>query len=166
MFLTAFYGLMRVGEITVRSLQESPHNHCLDSLVFLQHNNKKKAVTILFRSSKHSKGLPFKVRINKIDNSKYCPVFALEEYIRLRGNKRGPLFCYPSNEPILRSAFTNKLNMCLNLIGLSAKSYKGHSFRIGAATAYASKGLSDSQLRIMGRWRSNAFLKYIRIHSV
>jgi hypothetical protein len=41
--------------------------------------------------------------------------------------------------------------------------YKAHSFRIGAATHAASRGYSDQDIQIMGRWHSDAFKKYIRI---
>ena len=43
---------------------------------------------------------------------------------------------------------------------------KGHSFRIGAASFAADKGLSDAQVRALGRWKSNTFLKYIRLPSL
>ena len=37
---------------------------------------------------------------------------------------------------------------------------KGH---IGAATTAAMRGLSDEEIQRMGRWKSQAFRKYIRI---
>ena len=41
-----------------------------------------------------------------------------------------------------------------------------HSFRIGAATWAAAKGFTDTQIRQLGRWKSNAFLNYIRTPSL
>ena len=37
-----------------------------------------------------------------------------------------------------------------------------HSFRIGAATWWAQLNYSEARIKQLGRWRSNAFLKYIR----
>ena len=38
-----------------------------------------------------------------------------------------------------------------------------HSFRIGGASAALSAGASDALIRIMGRWSSDAYNRYIRI---
>ncbi|VDI74165.1 Hypothetical predicted protein [Mytilus galloprovincialis] len=49
---------------------------------------------------------------------------------------------------------------------LSPELYKGHSFRIGAATSEAAKGTSLSVIQQMGRWKSNALQNYIRMDNV
>jgi len=49
--------------------------------------------------------------------------------------------------------------------GLPFGRYKSHSFRIGAASLAAEQGLSDAQIWLMGRWKSNAFKQYIWINS-
>ena len=67
---------------------------------------------------------------------------------------------------IAREAFALQLSEAIRLCGLDPACYKGHSFRIGAASYAAGQGMSDSQIRIMGRWKSNAFHKYVRISSM
>ena len=57
------------------------------------------------------------------------------------------------------------LILFIKLCVLNPSVYKGHSFRIGAASHAAERGMSDAQIRILGRWKSNAFLKYIRVSS-
>lgn len=44
--------------------------------------------------------------------------------------------------------------------------YKSHSFRIGTALWATANGMLDAQIRLFGRWKSNAFLLYIRIPSI
>lgn len=62
----------------------------------------------------------------------------------------------------MRACFDKTLYKRLDTCGLDINRYNGQSFRIGAATYAAKKGLSDAQIRSMGRWNSNAFQKTIR----
>ena len=65
-----------------------------------------------------------------------------------------------------RSFSTDILRLALTSCGLNSSRYKGHSFRIGAASFAADRGMSDAQIRALGRWKSSAFLKYIRLPSL
>ena len=40
--------------------------------------------------------------------------------------------------------------------------YSGHSFRIGAATTAALAGIEDSTIKMLGRWESSAYQRYLR----
>ena len=44
-------------------------------------------------------------------------------------------------------------------VGVDPSSYTGHSFRIGAATTAAARGLEDSVIKTLGRWESSAYLR-------
>jgi len=84
-------------------------------------------------------------------------------YVAVRGNSPGPLFMFPGGAPVSKSFFSVQLKNALTWAGLPHESYKGHSFRIGAATTAAMRGMSDEDIQRMGRWKSQAFRKYIRI---
>ena len=47
--------------------------------------------------------------------------------------------------------------------GLDPDVYAGHSLRIGTATVAHEKGIEDSTIMTLGRWKSNAYQRYIRI---
>ena len=51
----------------------------------------------------------------------------------------------------------------LQSAGIEQQRYSGHSFRIGAATTAASKGLEDCLIKTLGRWESVAYLQYVKI---
>ena len=67
--------------------------------------------------------------------------------------------------PVRRGYFCAILARAIRLCGLNPNRYKGHSFRIGAASDAAEKGMSEAQIRVLGRWKSNAFMRYIRLQS-
>ncbi|XP_074657153.1 uncharacterized protein LOC141910317 [Tubulanus polymorphus] len=48
--------------------------------------------------------------------------------------------------------------------GFDVASYTSHSFRIGAATNAATNGVPEPVIRELGRWKSDAFKRYIRIN--
>ena len=161
----AFFAFLRIGELTITTSQ---HVNLIKITQLDRLVDKKGTVKALQRSLfqyKHSDpGQPFVIYI--YPENVCCPVQLLLEYISLRGNTPGPLFCWPDGRPISRAFFTEQLNAALKINNLDCSLYKAHSFRIGAASWAAAKGFSDSQIRLLGRWKSNAFLKYIRTPSL
>ena len=118
------------------------------------------------RHFKHNKSLrPVTPELKKQSNSS-CPVRLMKSYLKLRDNKQGALFIFPDGYLITLSFFINLKKKTLKLAGLSDKFYKGHSFRIGGATIEAANGYSDAQIKSMGRWKSGAFKKYIRMPTI
>ena len=79
----------------------------------------------------------------------------------MQGNAPGPLFSHPDGRPFTYQKVMTIFDTVLSLCGIDTKRYTGHSFRIGAATEAARAGYSDAQIHLMGRWKSNAFRKYI-----
>ena len=90
---------------------------------------------------------------------------ALRKFLTKRGDKKGPLFCHPDNSPITYSQFNSALADILTYLGGEAK-INLHSFRIGAASWAAMNGFTELQIKHLGRWKSDAFRKYIRIQSI
>ena len=78
-----------------------------------------------------------------------------------------PLFINHDGYPVLRSEFSKMLGSVIRLCNLlDPTRYKGHSFRIGAATYAAEPGVSDTKIRHLGRWKTDDFKKCIRITSL
>ncbi|XP_078379981.1 uncharacterized protein LOC144662923 [Oculina patagonica] len=157
----AFFAFLRVGEITATGESSSPLQiHQLSKLL-----NPAKEVfglKITFQDFKHNYNQrPFSLVLNRQDS--HCPVQLLLDYLALRGNAQGPIFLTILGTPVPRVLFGDLLCQAIKYCGLDPSRYKGHSFRIGAASYAADRGFSDAQIRIQGRWKSNAFLKYIRL---
>ena len=159
MYLVAFHAFLRIGEITQHSTQADNHNLTINSIKW-----ELDSVIIHMKTYKHSHNRPVSLRIDQQHQKvNYCPVRALKRYLTLRGAAPGYLFCLSNGKPVSRFQFTNWLQESLMTAGLSSSSFKSHSFRIGAATTAASLGISDDKIRLMGRWHSDSFKKYIRI---
>ena len=58
--------------------------------------------------------------------------------------------------------FNEQLRGALQFYHFCPKQFKPHSFPIGPATTAAAQGMSESQIRSLGRRSSDAFMKYIR----
>lgn len=156
MFTFAFYALCRISEITYNPATQ--HNLFLADVQLLQ---SPKRFQITFQSFKHSSS-PQSIFVHIQNPPQSCPVRLLEHYLSLRGQIPGPLFQHTTGQPVSRLQFNTALQACLSAIGMSASDFKSHSFRIGGATHAAHQGLSSLQIRALGRWRSDAFMKYIR----
>lgn len=156
MFTTSFFGLMRIGEVTMSKHKSVPL--MLDQLQLTVD-----LATITITQFKHNKGnKPIPIPLQRQDNFELCPVYNLSQYLLNRGSEPGPLFAFPGPKPVPRDFFSKNLSLLISLAGYDIKRYQAHSFRIGGASYYAELGYTDAQLRLLGRWGSNAFIRYIR----
>ena len=156
MFCTAFFGLMRLAEITVTKQGQVIIN--LSQLTLTS-----QLAVINITHFKHNNSLkPVDVPLCPQQSNLICPVLNLAAYLQVRGYSPGPLFSFPGGKPVPRAFFTKHLYFLLRSIGYDVARYKSHSFRIGGASYYADLGYTDAQLRLLGRWNSNAFILYIR----
>ena len=86
-------------------------------------------------------------------------------YLAARGNAPGLLFHFEDGSPLTKNRFITKFRSALTQAGIDSSLYSGHSFRIGAASTAAANGVEDSLIQILGRWKSSAYLAYIKIPS-
>lgn len=158
-----FFGFFRSGEITVpteRSFNSKMHLSWGDVRL-----DKQKDPTMIQVFVKKSKTDQFGKGANVflgMTGCCLCPVAAVTSYMASRGTKGGPFFMLQNGTPLTKTKFVGEVRAALEMLGLPAKDFAGHSFRIGAATAAAKAGLEDSTIRTLGRWNSSAFLAYIR----
>ena len=80
----------------------------------------------------------------------------------MRGPGEGPLFRFKDGRPLTRQCLVIKMREVLQRIGIDCEKYSGHSFRIGAATTAASRGVQDSLIKTMGCWESVAYQLYVQ----
>lgn len=163
-FLTCFFGFLRSGEITVPSESAyDPTVHLSLSDIALDSPTDTKIIQMHLKCSKTD---PFRQGVSihiGITGQALCPVSALLTFLAIRGNRPGPLFHFQDGSSLTKSKFTSKLRYFLTQAGIDSSLYAGHSFRIGAALIAAAKGVKDSLIQTLGRWKSSTYLAYVRI---
>ena len=159
-----FFAFLRVSEMAV------PDDTSYDPDVHLSFRDiaidDLKNPSVLQVTIKQSKTDPFRRGVSLYvgrTGMDLCPVSAMLSYLEFRGGKPGPLFLFQNRKPLTRPRFVDAVRDALRKTGLDEEKYCSHSFRIGAATTAASKGMEDCIIKTLGRWESVAYLQYIRI---
>ena len=158
-----FFGFLRSGELTVPSeegFDEGAHLSFRDITVDSLENPQVLQVRL-----KASKTDPFRAGVEVFvgrTGCKLCPVEAVLSYMTKRGQASGPLFIFQDGKPLTRSRFVTEVKKALTSAGVDSTGYSGHSFRSGAATTAAKRGLGEAAIKMLGRWRSNAYQLYIK----
>ena len=158
LILMAFFALLRVSEYVV------PSNVAFDPCVHLTPadvvvDSSDNCVMLKIKASKTD---PFrigcKIRLVQIGGP-LCPVNAIKKYLRIRGTKSGPFFVLASGNYVTRKFVAAFLELTLpNEVNINT-----HSFRIGGASAAASSGVPDSAIKILGRWSSDCYRRYLHL---
>ena len=163
----AFYAFLRIGEMTTHfNSNANPPLQVYQMTKLISPSGELQAFKLTFEDFKHSyNSRPFSVVLSRHPNST-CPVVLLSKYLTLWGIRPGAIFVSEVGLPVSRSIFSSQLLRACHLCGLDPSRYKGHSFRIGAASYVADRGLSDAQIRMLGRWKSNAFRQYIWVPTI
>ena len=159
-FLMAFFGLFRIGELVCDSNKKAQRSAMTLDDVHIKKNHMK----LRIRYSKTDQtGKSCEITIQGSDNEKLCPVYATKCFIAQRGQYAGPLFSHFNQTYLSRFQFNAILKSAMNFVVPEITNVKSHSFRIGGATNAVCKGIPYEVIKAMGRWKSDAAKRYIRM---
>jgi integrase len=159
----AFFGCFRAGELCLAdnvTFDNSKNLTCGD----IEFNRSEKFLTVLLKSSKTDRNnTGVKVHVG-CSTHKVCAYCLLVEFSE---NHPGfepclPLFVDVFGTILRNSYFQSTTKLLLSASGHDSTLYSGHSFRAGGATAAADAGFSDWEIKMLGRWASNAYNVYLR----
>ena len=115
MLTVGFFGLMRIGELTMSKDHFVPIQ--FNQLTFTPH-----LVSINITHFKHNQKLkPVEIPLPRQSLVEVCPVYHLALYISLRGYQDGPLFAFPSLSPVPRQFFSKNLSRLIFFSGFKGK---------------------------------------------
>lgn len=170
---TSFYCVARLGELTVPSLKSfNPLNHVTPAQVRTGRDKNGFECTIIHvphtkADQQTGEDIYFPSQLGDTD-----PSSKLRHHMEL--NKPTPsehLFTYThttrggkaTRNPLTKPAFLSRIHKAAKRKGRPA--LQGHGIRIGATLEYLLRGVSFEAVKVLGRWKSDAFLKYLRKHA-
>ena len=182
LFLTVYYGLFRVSELT-----SSCSNHAVKAKDVQIGFNKKKIMFILQSSKTHGEDAkPQIIKIASEENEKAfkhkkksnankaeysntlklpCPYSYLRDYALMHipfSSDHEQFFIFRDGSPVSANNFQSCLKSSLKLVGFDSELYSLHSLRSGRAEDLLKLGLSIETIKKIGRWKSNAVFKYLK----
>ena len=176
LFVTAFYGLLRVGELTssqhVVKAKDVHIGRNKEKLMFVLHTSKthwagEKPQVIKINSLKYnSVGLKKQITSSEKDKQdvKCCPFKLLRKYLSLRRKRKTDseqFFIFRDGTPVSPLHFRNTLKETLIGLGLDGSVYGTHSLRAGNAVQMLENGISVETIRKLGRWKTNVVYTYL-----
>ena len=156
-----FSAFLRAGEFTWDSWDPaSSPSHSL-SRQHVTFNEVDGSVTLGLPSSKTD---PYRLGVDihlASSSSTICAVCTLKQlFTRHPLPQNHALFNRPMG-PFSKSHFVDKMHEFLLRIGTPTHGFSGHSLRKGAAVSAAARGISKENIKLMGRWKSDAVQVYI-----
>jgi site-specific recombinase XerD len=109
------------------------------------------------------KGLPY------FENSQYCPVVSILQWIQISKINSGPLFRrFTKGSKLLNSRLSDQtvallIKDYLKIAGIESRNYSGHSLRSGFATSAAESGAEERSIMAMTGHKSTEMVRrYIK----
>jgi hypothetical protein len=156
----AFAAFLRSGEFTWDAWDNSSSSFALARrhIQFTPNGS----VSLLLPVSKTD---PFRngvtIRLAPSPSSPLCPVRALQQlFQRFPSTPDHPLFSRLLG-PFDRQSFISKTKEMLLNAGIPTNGFSGHSIHKGAAVSARRNGISIPDIKLMGRWKSDAAMVYI-----
>ena len=158
-----FFAFLRSGEFTASAITFDPTWHLSPQDILVDSHASPSMLEIKIKASKTDqtrKGVSLFVGCTQ---TSLCPVTAILAYMAVRGTSPGPLFLLNDGTMLTRQKLVQMVQNTLQLVGIDPRGYSGHSFRIGAATTTAAKGIDAYTIQTLGRWSTDTYQRYIQI---
>ena len=152
LFLTVYFGLFRIGELT-------KSKHVIRAVNTHVGENKKKIMFVLYSSKTHDQSnKPQIIKINsphsgRNPGNQLCPFHAISEYFAIRKKFRSDekqLFVFSDRSPVLPGHARIVLQKLIKDSGLSPKSYSFQGFRSGRSCDLLDMGVSVETIKKLG----------------
>ena len=161
------YGLFCSGELAQPKLAEARAPHCIRLQDVTPHFSVGQLhyICVFLASSKTDhfhKGCPIIIGCTRTTICGACKAWLLLQHHQHVGSSPEDPFFKINDRALDRVTLVNHIKNLATSLGLDSSRYSGHSLRIGGATSAAEAGLSQSQIKLLGHWNSQAYQTYIK----
>ena len=162
-FTLAFFGCLRAGELTVQSSFDPNVNLCRKDVTITRLDNRSVMTVRIKRSKTDRLNTGFDVVVSCVPHVA-CSVCAMSSYIKCNqwSDNSQPLFQIPNGTMLTKSLFRKQLALYMGALHYPPHLHSAHSFRSGCASEAAAAGFLDWEIKLLGRWASDAYQGYIR----
>lgn len=165
----AYFGCLRAGELTIgdRECFDCSRHLTINDVRFDVTSEGNSFMAVLLKKSKTdylNRGVHIYVGCT---GQSVCAVCAMQQYLACRRQEgsilpQSPLFQFPDGTVLTKSIFVDQTKFLLSCLGIPPRQFSGHSYRIGCATSAAASGFRDYEIKLLGRWSSEAYQRYVR----
>lgn len=167
----AYFGCFRAGELTVGDgdRYDASRHLTVNDVQFNSTSDGHPYMSVFIKRSKtdySNQGVHVHVGCT---GKSVCAVCAMQQYLCCRRRSEvgpihveSPLFQFPDGSVLTKRIFIEQTKFLLSCLGISPRQYSGHSYRVGSATSAAGSGFRDYELKLLGRWSSEAYQRYVR----
>ena len=163
----AFHGSFRIHEILTKNITFYDPDFTLMTnnvrIVELGHDKADRMLEMTIKAPKENKvGKHVIVDIFE-SGGPVCPVKAFCRWWNFSDKPEGPLFKEACGTPLTGKKFNAYLKELLkDVVDYKKGKVTSHSFRSGLSTWMGTKGFSDEEIKLIGRWSSRAFECYMK----
>ena len=150
-----FFAFLRAGEFTIQAGERfDPSTHLTPQDIEVDDLANPSMLKIRIKMSKTDQWREgVDLFVGKTENE-LCPVATILAFQVMRGQDDTPLFKTKEGAPLSRQMLVKLVKDTVSKAGIDCSRYNGHSFRIGAATTALAKGIPESTIQTLGRWKA------------
>ena len=153
--------LLRAGELTVHNNEHfDPSRHLtLNDVTSHQSPNGQHYWTVRIKQSKTDQRRQGVILYMSHTNHAICPACAMKSNLALQQcrpntTKDSPLFLLENQQALTRQHLVTFVSHLLRLVGVDPSAYSGTSTSLA--------GLTDYEIQMLGRWKSDCYKTYVR----
>ena len=166
--LTLFFSMLRKSNVfpqSLRSYDPTKHLRRCDFLIHPDGLDKGLVIQIRWTKTIQYKDRILMCPLPRLQGHPLCPVQAIVKAFHhtSQADPDGPAFMTHKSGKLVPMYYKEFITHIRRFLGPDSNNYTGHSFRRGGASWALTQGLPGESIKILGDWKSSAYLSYLTL---